>query len=387
MMKRKLYYITRTYTHNSSSGGALMREGAVKQFTQYGYQVEVISLSNDSVNILCDDHKVTLFDNGKNSDRVNWTKQRFGLSEDYLDEWSRNCVSYLLNQVKKCDIVFSTTGGDLASLKVGSIIKEKIGCIYIANFRDPVLHTTVFNERLSPLFHVNRDALLNKYISNTDMIVTSCNSYKECIEQKYQGKIINNHFGFLDNDNNQGELSLSNKGNILNIVYAGTLNKYQGSADYPKVFSSLKKTNLTVYSNSNPFKGVYDNINVSNTVPRSELYQRITENHNAGFVSLSHPYFSVCVPSKIYEYINIGLPIFGFLPDGEARDIVNDNNFGYIAKAGNYLELRDKLEYYSNRLELLDDFKVNLQRSRNHWSMKNLFPNLIKEIKLLETSR
>lgn len=382
-MKRKIYYITRTYTHDSNSGGALMREGAVKQFCEHGYQVEVISLSKTLNNISLDNQCLTLFDNGKGSDKVNWTKQRFGFSEDYLDEWANNCVNYLLPKVNKEDIVFATTGGDLASLKVASLVKDKTDCVYIANFRDPVLHTTVHNKSLSPFLHVNRDHLLIKYLNNADLVVTSCNSYKEYIEGKFQGRIINNHFGFLDNESNRDYSHLPNNKKSLNIVYAGTLNKYQGPNYYPSIFSGLKKTSLTVYSNSDPFKREHDNIYIKSSVTRDELYRCIVENHNAGFVSLSNPYFSVCVPSKIYEYINIGLPIFGFLPDGEARSIVNDNNFGYIAKVGKYSELRQKLDYYSNKLELVDDLKVNVQNSRDKWSMKHLFSGLIKEIKLL----
>ncbi len=43
-------------------------------------------------------------------------------------------------------------------------------------------------------------------------------------------------------------------------------------------------------------------------------------NVDVAFLSLSKEYFSACIPAKLYDYINIGLPILASLPDGEAKD-------------------------------------------------------------------
>lgn len=382
-MSRKIYYITRTFTHDVKTGGALMREGAVSQFIKHGFDVEVISHSNEEGVLLRDGYTLTLFDNGTKSDRFNWTKQRFGLCEDYLDCWVEKCTRYLRKVVNNGDILFSTTGGDLATLKIASILKRDINCTYIANFRDPVLHTSVNGIHLSPFLHVSRDKMLEKYIRNADLLVASTNDYKDVLEKRYSRRVVNNHFGYLSNDS---EVSVNFNSNLtsLSIVYAGTLNKYQGPEFYHDIFDGLYNVDMMIYTSNNVIGNCPNNIKVHSPIPRNKLYSKVSKQHNAGFVSLSHPYFSVCIPSKIYEYINIGLPIFGFLPKGEARDIVNDNGYGYIADVDNLQELRKKLSYYSCNTNELMNFHENIVREKSVWSMDNLFVQLVEEIYKVE---
>lgn len=382
-MGRKIYYITRTFTHDAKTGGALMREGAVSQFIKHGFDVEVVSHSRQEGVSYLDGYKLSLFNNGDKSDKFNWTKQRFGVCEDYLDCWADNCTRYLREVVKNGDILFSTTGGDLATLKIASIIKKDINCIYIANFRDPVLHTSVNGVRLSPFLHVNRDKMLDKYISNADLLVTSSNDYREVLERRYIGKVINNHFGYLSNEDDI-KVDFNFNLDALSIVYAGTLNKYQGPELYSEIFNGLRNVDLTIYTSNDLIKNCPDNIQIHSPIPRNLLYTKVSQQHNVGFVSLSHPYFSVCIPSKIYEYINIGLPIFGFLPKGEARDIVNDNGFGYIADVNNLKELRKKLCYYAVNIDELSIFHDNIAKKQDLWSMEYLFIQLVKEIEYIK---
>lgn len=381
MMKPKIYYITRTYTHNSQSGGALMREGAVKQFVENGYEIEVISCGNDS-NVACfrNGEKLKLLDNGKHSNWFNWNKQRFGIAEDYLDDWVTNCLNYLVHTVTRNDVVFTTTGGDLASLKVGSLVKEKLDCIYIANFRDPVLHTSVNHKRLTPYTHVNRDRLLKKYIKNSDLVITSSASYKQNISEVYSGKVINNYFGYLNNSDDISLYEGDTFSESLNLVYAGTLNKYQGPKLYNDIFDGLENTKLTIYTNCSSISSKSENILIKEAIPRERLYEEISKNYNAGFVSLGHDYFSVCIPSKIYEYINLGLPIFGVLPDGDAKNIINDNGYGYVESPDNIEKLHQRLDYYSNNLSCLLSFREKIIADRESWSMEVLFRDVLNEI-------
>ena len=63
-------------------------------------------------------------------------------------------------------------------------------------------------------------------------------------------------------------------------------------------------------------------------MPHNEFLKFMIENIDIGFVSLANDYLGACVPSKIYEYINLGLPIIGALPNGDGLDIINKNNYG-----------------------------------------------------------
>jgi hypothetical protein len=48
------------------------------------------------------------------------------------------------------------------------------------------------------------------------------------------------------------------------------------------------------------------------------------------------------VPSKIFEYAKLGLPMLYF-GGGEGEDIINKNKLGWVAEAGNYHNLNDVL--------------------------------------------
>ena len=80
----KLFYITRTFTHNGQAGGALMREGAVNQFIKHGFDIEVVTYgSSVDIDTVVPEH-VTLIDGTIRNLKCNLYMQRLGLLEDYL---------------------------------------------------------------------------------------------------------------------------------------------------------------------------------------------------------------------------------------------------------------------------------------------------------------
>jgi hypothetical protein len=102
-----------------------------------------------------------------------------------------------------------------------------------------------------------------------------------------------------------------------------------------------------------------------------------------GFVSLSDNYFGACIPSKIYEYINIGMPIIGFLPRGEARDIVNDNGYGYIALPDSPNDLKKKVSDFFTDQGALFEINQNILRDRTGWSMSSKIIELSDKLKTI----
>jgi glycosyltransferase involved in cell wall biosynthesis len=89
------------------------------------------------------------------------------------------------------------------------------------------------------------------------------------------------------------------------------------------------------------------------------------------------------VPSKIFEYGSLGLPVLYF-GGGEGENIVAENNLGWVAKVGNYLELNEKLreiallskselDEMKKRIFYTAQQKFNLDNQMNDLIEKNVF--------------
>lgn len=83
------------------------------------------------------------------------------------------------------------------------------------------------------------------------------------------------------------------------------------------------------------------------------------------------------VPSKIFEYSKLGLPILYF-GGGEGEEIINRFELGWVAEAGNYDAFNSKI----NRLTLpmLDlEMKQKLHETSNlHFDFNKQLAQLIK---------
>ena len=77
---------------------------------------------------------------------------------------------------------------------------------------------------------------------------------------------------------------------------------------------------------------------------REELHKVLLQYDVAIIPLLNRIYGSV--PSKIFEYAKLGLPILYF-GGGEGETIVNENNMGWVASVGNYDDLNEKLKVIS----------------------------------------
>ena len=85
----------------------------------------------------------------------------------------------------------------------------------------------------------------------------------------------------------------------INIMFIGAHQRYKPFANY---------------------RG-YDGIRFVDFMDINELNRLVENTIDVGYVSLSNQYYGVCIPSKIYEYINSGLPILGALPNGDALKV------------------------------------------------------------------
>lgn len=134
------------------------------------------------------------------------------------------------------------------------------------------------------------------------------------------------------------------------LVYAGLLGVAQGLLKICKKldFKSLEvdfhiygdgreKVEICQYLNDNPDKGIFYHGSVS----RSEI-PSVLKLYSASLIVLVKNIYGA-VPSKIYESMAAGLPIF-FSGAGEAVSIINENNLGWCSKPNHFSELENNIK-------------------------------------------
>jgi len=359
-MKNKIYYLTRSYAPYQKGGGPLMRTGAVKYLKELGW--DEIPFKKRYI------QKLTSI------------LERVGIYEDYLDKWVENSFEYLKNKINKEDIVFATSGGELGMIKLGSLLKDKIDCSFIVNFRDPLDYSLVHNLKLNQKFHVSREKQEQKYLRNSDLIITSSESNKISLENKYpkwKNRIKNNYFGYIKQINlNSYSKILSDR---LRVAYVGNMGNLQSPEILYEIYTKLNNKNIEIYFVGNiesneklqEIKKINNpNIFFIDFLPHDNFLEFIIENIDIGFVSLTDDYLGACVPSKIYEYINLELPILGALPDGDGRDIINSREYGKACRYDDIEGLSNAMKSLLNR-DYLESIKLNIIKDKESWSMKN----------------
>jgi len=376
----KLWYLTRSYYPYLKGGGPLLRKGQADNFKKIGWDIVVV-MPNYGSNELKIEDDIHLISYGKNQ-RIASILERIGIYEDYLDKWVKNTYEYLKDKVKKDDIIFATSGGELGMIKLGSLLKDKISCKFVMNFHDPLDYSIVNGLKLDNKFHISREKQEYKHLKNSDLIITSSKTNQKSLVSKYpqwNNKIFNNYFGYIAKlDINKFHKKVSDK---LRIAYVGNMGDLQKPEILYEVYKRAKVENLEVYfiGNSENYKPlqniVDDNVKFIDFLPHEEFLRFMIENIDIGFVSLTSDYLGACVPSKIYEYINLGLPMIGALPDGDGKDIINNNQYGMACSYDDIDGLINAIKRFQDKV-FLENIRNFILNDRDKWFMENRIKEL-----------
>lgn len=373
---KTIYYITRTIP-GGGTGGALIRQGSVKFLRDAGYKVIIVALSNvDKEN---DDCILVKGVTTRLLTRVNLILYNLRVLDDYLQPWSEKAFRTLKNRIRKDDIVLATSGGELGTLMLAPKLKEAIGCRTVYNLHDPIDFTTIEGEFsfLSSVKMRGRDKAEYRVFRSADAIVTSSRYYADALKKKYPdlASVFScHHFGYIEQF--EGIQSAREKVEGINVVYGGNMGPLQGPEILMKLAAFFPKVTFTfvgdLFCNEN---NKPQNVVIKPKMPYKDYITYLSQNADIGFFSLRGNVSKLCVPSKLYEYINVGIPILAAI-DGDARSIVNDNGFG-VATDYDVDCLKSGLE----QLLLpgaLESAKMSVSRQRDKWFMGHTINELIQ---------
>lgn len=384
----KIYYITRSY-FPMHTGGTIVRKKYVELLKQNGFDVEVLTVdyrSNSYYETSFDGINVTYFPYTINL-RIGMCLERIGVLEDYLDYWCRNVVTYLRTRANSEDILFCTSGGELASIKVGSLLKKINGCKFVVNLHDPIDYTIVCNKKIDKKFHVSREENEKKYISNSDLIITSSNTLKESLHHKYSNiklNITNGYFGYIEDMHAKKE---KNYDGTLNIVYGGNFGELQRPEIFAKAALEVKGVHVHFVGNSSKYSPVSmfrgnKNVHFYDFMKYDEYCRFVCEKMDCGCVSLTSDYLGACVPSKIYEFINLATPMIACLPKGDAKDLIEKKKFGCSCLYSDIEKLCEILKQMKRRT-IWENYRENIVSERKSWAMSERIKPIIKIIRNL----
>lgn len=371
---KKVYFITRTLPENNN-GGAIVRRGTIRYLKENGYQVIIVAPYKETI---ISKERYLIKGLSRWSYLYNTFLFQLNIRFDYLENWANNAFDLLKDVVKKEDIVLATSGGEMGSLLLGSKLKV-LGCQVVLNLHDPVSYTLLEGKfSFNPKFPKKpRDKYEKKIFESVDKIITSSQSYCDWLKNKYpsmQDKFSCHHFGYI-NRIEYPQFSLLNNENI-NVVYGGAMGKLQGPEILLKVAEIFPHVQFTYVGDVNfEIPSNLANVVVKSKMDYLSFMDYLKKNADIGFFSLKGYIAKWCVPSKLYEYINVGLPILAAI-EGDAKEIVNKNEFG-IATSYDVNSISDALKKLLKG-EYLRKTKNNVIEHRHEWFMGNTIKELIE---------
>ncbi len=151
----------------------------------------------------------------------------------------------------------------------------------------------------------------------------------------------------------------------IKIVYAGLLGIAQGiyklceHLDYTNIEFHIygdgsEKDKIETYISDNPSLPII----YHGEVTRNELHQALLQYDITIIPLLNRIYGSV--PSKIFEYARLGLPMLYF-GGGEGETIIEKQNLGWVAESGNYNDL-NKVISKIKKEDLSISYRKNIQQ-------------------------
>ncbi|HEX9981542.1 MAG TPA: glycosyltransferase family 4 protein [Flavobacterium sp.] len=173
----------------------------------------------------------------------------------------------------------------------------------------------------------------------------------------------------------------------IKIFYAGLLGVAQGVLDACEhihtsglhvefhIFGDgAERKPIEAYIAAHPKK----NIRFHGMLKRDVLLERLKE-FDVAFVPLKMRIYG-SVPSKIFEYSALGIPVLYF-GGGEGEQIVASNNLGWIAPVGNFAALNSELTKIAavDREQLLQMKRRILQHASDNFNLEKQMQMLIGE--------
>jgi glycosyltransferase involved in cell wall biosynthesis len=391
-------------------GNALTNACIVNYLSNY-FHIKVITTKEKQFSFLPYKVDYSLFEEiTKNTEIERVEALRWGGFENilyYLNLIPCPHLNWFLGVIKKRKKIFTKEGiifavyPVLSDLLVGIAIKKMFNFPLIIDFRDDYLG--VAQNNMNFIGKVVAKKLERKFIKHADYITVTTEHLKKTLLKRYDLKeeniltvynVVRNSNAILDKVKIRSE---KHEKSTFSVVYAGTISKSQGCEvickAYKKLISShpelVDKLKIEIYAPENRyFKKVFKpemikGINYNGFIPHSNLLEKLYK-ADIGFLSLTDSIYSYATPTKLFEFIDLEVPILACLPKGEAKDIIEKNNIGKVSSPNDIDGLAENLYFFYKKKEERKKIKENIKKIKDKYSLSSQGLKWVKIINKLK---
>jgi len=255
-------------------------------------------------------------------------------------------------------------------------------------FPENLLVSGVLSSKSSPLFLLLQ-YIFNKAFLKMETIIVLGRDMKTIFERKigFEKRIeIIENWADLDNINFN-----ENKSNNKKFLFAGNLGRVQGIETLLNVIKKIKSDGFEFLFIGNGAMGKYvknyiiDNelINVKKIgwLPRIAQNEFLTKS-TIGVISLEEGMYGLGVPSKLYNLLAAGKPIF-YIGDknSEIHLIMQEHEIGWFAEANNHEMIENVfLEIINYNQNILTEYSINSRKLSENFYSKKIILNKINRL-------
>lgn len=169
-------------------------------------------------------------------------------------------------------------------------------------------------------------------------------------------------------------------GHQLIVTYAGAISRIQRMEILPLAYARLVQRTPVISERLKveifgPDSGYFrrhvrphlvEGVDFGGFLPKLEIDEKQAV-ADIGFLSLGDATYAYATPTKLFDYIELGLPIVAALPHGAARDIIEGHDLGLVVELGDVEGLADSLERMVDDADLRRRCRDNARRARSEF--------------------
>ena len=267
-----------------------------------------------------------------------------------------------------------------SDLILGYMISRLYGWPLIADFRDDFsgVMTRGWRQVFRPLYHL----LEKRIIEAADRVSVTTEGLRTDLINRYglAGEKFEVVYNIVPPVPISEAAEVDRDRSPLRIVYAGAMSRVQKPEVLLKAYAHLlaedprwiERLQVELYGPESPyFSARIRKLLVSGTEfrgfkPQAEVAQQVAT-ADMGFFSLSDVTYAYATPTKLFDYIEAGVPIIASLPQGASRELVERYELGLVAEAGDVTGLADCIREMAESAELRFRCRDNMDSIRDQF--------------------
>ncbi len=277
---------------------------------------------------------------------------------------------FMRKKIKNDEQVLLVTNPIFLTLLMGFISSKRNWKIklYIHDvFPENLVISRILKSKKSIIYKVLA-SFFNRALKKMDKIVVCGRDMKEIFVEKTRS---NNNIVVVENWSDNTNISVNKvKNDKTNFLFAGNLGRLQGLEELFGAISKVKNQNCNfTFIGSGAMENFISNYIDENNIGNVELQGWLPrEDQNiflakatVGLISLKAGMYGLGVPSKLYNLIAAGKPIFYIGDvDSEIHRVLCENKIGWFAESGNEEMIVNVIhEIINAHPSLLDEYSIN----------------------------